>query len=114
MAKHITISKADGTWVVRAGGAVLAESQNALELTEDGYGPVIYFPRDDIAMDFLDVSERTSHCPHRGDASYFSIITKSTTIQDAAWSYENPNEGMREIAGHLAFNGGDQVAVEQV
>lgn len=114
MANHINVSKADGTWVVRAGGAVLAESQNALELTEGSYGPVIYFPRNDIAMDFLDVSERTSHCPQKGDASYFSIVTKSTTIQDAAWSYENPKEAMREIAGHLAFYGGDQVAVEQV
>ena len=114
MANHINVSKADGTWVVRAGGAVLAESQNALELTEGSYGPVIYFPRDDIAMDFLDISERTSHSPHKGDASYFSIITKSTTIKDAAWSYENPNEGVTEIAGHLAFYGGDQVAVEQV
>ena len=30
----ITIRKADGTWTVRAGGAILAESRNALELTE--------------------------------------------------------------------------------
>lgn len=114
MANHINVSKADGTWVVRAGGAVLAESQNALELTEGSYGPVIYFPRGDIAMDFLDVSERTLHCPHKGDASYYSIVTKSTTIRDAAWSYENPKDGVSEIAGHLAFYGGDQVAVEQV
>ncbi|MBT8415491.1 MAG: DUF427 domain-containing protein [Boseongicola sp.] len=114
MATHINVSKANGTWVVRAGGAVLAESQNALELTEGSHGPVIYFPREDIAMDFLDASERTSHCPHKGDASYFSIVTKSTTIQDAALSYENPKESFADIAGHLAFFGGEQVAVEQV
>ena len=114
MASHINVSKAIGTWVVRAGGAVLAESQNALELTEGSDEPVIYFPREDIAMDFLDASERVSHCPHKGDASYFSIVTKSTTIQDAALSYENPNEGFADIAGHLAFFGGEQVAVEQV
>lgn len=114
MTSHITVSKAEGTWVVRAGGAVLAESQNALELTEGSYGPVVYFPRDDIAMAFLDTSDRTSHCPHKGDASYFSIVTKSTTIHDAAWSYETPKDGVSEIAGHLAFYGGDQVAVEQV
>ena len=114
MASHITISKADGTWVVRAGGAVLAESQNALALNEGSYGAVIYFPRDDIAMAFLDASERTSFCPHKGDANYFSIVTKSTTIENAAWSYETPKEGVSEIAGHLAFFDTDKVAVERV
>ncbi|MBT8458678.1 MAG: DUF427 domain-containing protein [Boseongicola sp.] len=114
MASHINISKAEGTWVVRAGGAVLAESQNALALNEGSYGPVIYFPREDIAMAFLDASDRSSYCPHKGDANYFSIVTKSTTIQDAAWSYEAPKEGVEQIAGHLAFYDTDKVAVEQV
>ena len=114
MADHINISKANGTWVVRAGGAVLAESNDALELIEGGGAPVIYFPREDIAMAFLDTTEKTTHCPYKGDARYFSIVTKSTTIQNAAWSYETPKEGVAEIAGHLAFYVGDQVTVEQV
>ena len=50
MADHITIRKAEGTWTVRAGGAVLGESQNALELIEDGYPEVIYFPREDLSL----------------------------------------------------------------
>ena len=53
MADHITIRKAPGTWTVRAGGAVLGESDNALELSEGDYPFVIYFPRGDIAMAFL-------------------------------------------------------------
>ena len=65
MAKHITIKPAEGTWVVRAGGAVLGESDNALELTESGYPPVIYFPREDIAMEFLDASEKKTECPYK-------------------------------------------------
>ena len=63
--------------MVRAGGAVLGETKEALELVEGDYPPVIYFPRDDIAMAFLDDSDHASHCPWKGDASYFSIITKS-------------------------------------
>ena len=53
MPDHITIRPATGTWVVRAGGAVLGESIQALEMTEGDYPPVIYFPRTDIAMAFL-------------------------------------------------------------
>ena len=111
---NITIRKADGTWTVRAGGAVLGESRNALELSEGDYPSVIYFPRDDIAMAFLDDSDHRTHCPHKGDASYFSIITKSQTLQNAAWSYENPKDEVRRIKGHLAFHTGDTVTVERV
>lgn len=114
MAPKITITKANGTWVVRAGGAVLGESKNALELTEGDYPAVIYFPRDDIAVAFLDASDHTSHCPHKGDASYYSIVTKSKTLENAVWSYENPLKAVERIKGHLAFYPSDNVAVEQI
>jgi len=113
MADHITIGPAAGTWVVRAGGAVIGESADALELREGGYDPVIYFPRGDIAMAFLDATDTATHCPHKGDASYWSIIAKSGAIRDAAWSYETPKEGVAQIAGYLAFDG-NRVAVEKV
>ncbi|MEN8832369.1 MAG: DUF427 domain-containing protein [Pacificibacter sp.] len=103
MADHITIRTAPGTWVVRAGGAVLGETDAALELTEGDYPPVIYFPRDALAMAFLDASDTKSTCPFKGDASYYSIQTKSVLIEDAAWSYENPKEGLEQIKGYLAF-----------
>lgn len=113
MAEHIKIRPASGTWVVRAAGAVIGESKNALELTEGAYPPVIYFPRDDIAMAFLDASDTTSNCPHKGDAIYFSIEAKSGTIPDAVWSYENPKDGVGQIKDYLAFFH-EKVAVEEV
>lgn len=113
MPTDITIRKAEGKWSVRAGGAILAETTNALELTEGSYPPVIYFPRGDIAMAFLEPSDSTSTCPHKGKASYYSIQTKSVLIEDAAWSYENPKEAVSPIAGHIAFYG-DKATVEQV
>ena len=114
MADHIKITKADGTWGVRAGGAVLGESNDALELTEGEMPFVIYFPRKDIAMAFLDRTNHSTHCPHKGDASYCSIVTKSTTLKNAAWSYEDPKPGMERIKDHIAFYASDSVAVEQV
>jgi len=114
MTSHITIRKATGTWVVRAGGAVLGETSNALELSEGDSPSVYYFPRDDIGMAFLDASDTTSHCPKRGDASYFSIVTKSEVLKDAAWSYENPPADMAQIAGHLAFYASEKLAVEKL
>ena len=113
MATEIKIRPATGTWVVRAGGAVLGETNDALELVEGDYPPVIYVPRGDIAMAFLEPSETTSSCPHKGQASYYNIVAKSGPIADAAWSYEDPKEAVAEIAGHLAFYPA-KVAVEEV
>lgn len=114
MADHISISNAEGTWVVRAGGAVLAESETAIALSEGGGEPVIYFPQSDIAMAFLDASDKTTICSRKGTASYYSIVTKSTTIQNAAWSYEAPKDEAAKIAGYLAFYASDLVTIEQV
>ncbi|KIC14159.1 MULTISPECIES: DUF427 domain-containing protein [unclassified Leisingera] len=110
----IRIRKAEGTWTVRSGGAVLGETSNALELSEGDLDPVIYFPREDIAMAFLDRTSKTTHCPHKGDASYFSIANKSSVTENAAWSYEDPKDEVAEIKGHLAFVLSDSVKVEQV
>ena len=115
MSEHIRIRKAPGKYVVRTGGAVLGESENVLELSEgDYYPPVLYFPRADIAMALLDGTDKTTHCPHKGDASYFSIVSKSETLENAVWSYEAPLEPMARIRDHLAFYTTDKVTVERL
>lgn len=114
MAEHIRIYPAAGTWVVRVGGAVMGESTTALELREGDYPPVIYFPRDDIAMALLDRTEKVTHCPHKGDAAHFSIVTRSAVLENAAWSYEEPLEAMDAIRGHVAFYNRDEVTVEKL
>ena len=113
MPSTITVTPAEGTWTLRAGGAVLGESTRALELREDGHEPVIYFPREDVAMAFLESSSKVTHCPHKGDAGYYSIVTNSTTLPDAVWTYLEPKADLPEIAGHLAFDPG-QVTVERI
>lgn len=114
MADHIRIREIEGLWTVRSGGAVLGETRAALEMCEGDYPPVIYFPRADIAMDFLDRSDKTSHCPHKGDANYYTIVNKSSRAEDAAWSYETPLEGVARIRGYLAFYTSDNVKVERI
>ena len=67
---------------MRAGGAVIGETQNALELTEGRYAPVIYFPRGDVAMAFLERTDKVTTCPKKGEAAHYSIVTKSTVLQE--------------------------------
>ncbi|MBY6090204.1 DUF427 domain-containing protein [Maritimibacter alkaliphilus] len=110
----ITIIKADGIWSVRAGGAVLAESREALALYEGELPMVVYFPREDIAMAFLEATDHVTTCPKKGAAVHYTIHTKSGEIENAAWSYEAPKEGVARIAGHVAFYGSEFVTVEQI
>ena len=113
MSDHIRIRTAPGTWVVRAGGAVLGESRHVQELTEGSHRPVHYFPREDIAMALLDRTDRASTCPWKGQANYFSIVTPDGTLDNAVWTYEAPIPECAAIAGHLAFYA-DRVTIERV
>jgi len=103
MSAYINTRKTGIPHTVSAGGRSLGKSSNAIELSEGRLPPVLYFPRADLDMACFERSTTTSHCPHKGQASYFSVRTDTGTIADAAWSYETPNPGLEEIAGHLAF-----------
>ena len=114
MTQHIKILALACTWPVRAAGAMIAETNSALELIEGDYLPMIYFSRDDVAIAFQDYTDKTTHCPHKGDAHYFSIITKNEPIKNVAWSYESPNPEMVQIKDHLAFYPNDKIDIEHV
>jgi uncharacterized protein (DUF427 family) len=113
MAEKFAIEPARGIIVVRTGDGVIAESKRALVLREDGYSPVYYLPRDDVAMEFLERSDKVTHCPHKGDAAHFHVVGVSNRIENGAWSYEKPKPGAEAIAGWLAFYP-DQMAIEAI
>ncbi len=85
------------------GGITMADTQHGLTLSETGLPDVFYFPRDDVNMARLERSPHTSHCPHKGEASYFHLRTEEGLVENAAWSYEAPLDGAQQIRGYLAF-----------
>ena len=95
---------------VESHGEVLAESERAIELHETGLPTRYYLPREDVRMELLTPSETTSHCPFKGDASYYS----APGAADAFWVYEEPSkEDAKPIAGLLApWPGRVEVIVE--
>ena len=84
-------------------GKVVADTTRALALKEASYPPVQYIPREDADMTLLTKTAHATHCPYKGDASYFSIADDGATLANAVWSYETPFPAMKEIAGYLAF-----------
>ena len=99
-ATHIKTVPAGGTVRVTLKGELIAESRSTLAMTEGAYPTVYYFPRKDVKMDRLVRSSHRTHCPFKGDASYFSVAGGP---ENAVWSYEAPFDEMLAIRERLAF-----------
>jgi uncharacterized protein (DUF427 family)/predicted enzyme related to lactoylglutathione lyase len=84
---------------VLAGGETIADSVNANVLYEVGHKPVYYFPDADVRLDLLESSDHHTHCPRKGDASYWSL----PGVPNAVWYYPEPIDAARFIAGYVAF-----------
>ena len=106
-AKHpehtVTVEPAPSRVRVERGGLVLADSDRALILREADYPAVAYIPREHVSMDAMEPESRTTQCPFKGDASYFTITGGGEPVAGGAWTYETPYDEVSEIAGHVAF-----------
>ena len=85
---------------------VIAESDQ-FEMVEGN----VYFPPDVVKREFLKPSEKSTHCPWKGDASYFTLVVNGKENPDAAWYYPETFEKAAHIKDHIAFWKG--VTVEQ-
>jgi uncharacterized protein (DUF427 family) len=81
-------------------GEAIADTRNAVELKEASYPVVYYIPRKDVKMDRLARTSHSTHCPFKGDASYFSL---KDGPENAVWSYEQPFDEMAAIKDYVAF-----------
>ena len=109
----ITIAKNEKSVRVTFAGRVIADTTQALTLKEASYKPVFYIPRADADMSLLKRTGHQTHCPYKGDASYFSIVVEGHSAENAVWSYEQPFPAMAEIKDHLAFYPNRVDAIEE-
>jgi len=84
-------------------GETLVDTLGAKLLHETGHLPVYYFPDDGVRFDLLEPSEKRTHCPHKGDASYWSIRVGDRVVPDAVWAYRDPLEPAAFLRGHVAL-----------
>ncbi len=89
--------------VVTLAGKIVADTARALTLREASYPPVHYIPREDVDMAALERTQHSTHCPYKGDASYYSIPAGGERSVNAVWTYEAPFEAVAAIKDHLAF-----------
>jgi uncharacterized protein (DUF427 family) len=84
-------------------GVDVVDSTRALLLLEARHLPVYYFPAQDVRTDLLEPTATATHCPHKGDASYWSVRVGDRVARDAVWSYQDPLPDRSDIKGYLAF-----------
>jgi uncharacterized protein (DUF427 family) len=99
----ITVEPFDGIVNVYFAEAILASSDEALVLREQNYPPVFYIPFKDVYFEFLGRTDTTTHCPFKGDATYWSATAAGEFEKDVMWGYENPYDEMLAIKDHGAF-----------
>ena len=114
MKSEITISVASGKWSIRAGGAVLGETTKALELYEGDSKPTLYFPKKDLAMAFFERTEHEIVHPHKGTIGYYSIVTKSQTLENIAWEFIAPRPEVVDLLNYVSFASTSAITIERL
>jgi uncharacterized protein (DUF427 family) len=99
----ITLETAPRRMQARYAGQVIADSADVTILREADYPPVAYFPRGDVDMTLMAPTSRSTHCPYKGHASYYTLAVDGRVSENAVWSYEAPYPAMAAIRDRLAF-----------
>src|SRR5947209_3046041 len=85
------------------GGETIADSRRAMLLSESGLQPLYYFPREDVRTDLFEPSDKHTHCPKKGQASYYTVRIGERVVEDVAWYYPEPIEGAPPLKDLIAF-----------
>jgi uncharacterized protein (DUF427 family) len=88
---------------VRAAGQVIADTTNARLMREGGHLPVYYIPMADLRMDLFTRTDHHSHCPYKGDASYWSLKPAGDGGENVMWAYCDPFDECLPIKDHAAL-----------
>ena len=77
---------------------ILAESNDTIVIEGNHY-----FPPQSINKTFFKPSNTHTHCPWKGEASYYNLEVNGKINQDAAWYYPVTKEAAKPIEGYIAF-----------
>lgn len=58
-----------------------------------------YFPPSSIKKEYYSNSDHQTHCPWKGDASYYDVTVDGKVNDGGAWYYAEPMEGSVERVG---------------
>lgn len=92
-----------GTVTVRFSDAIVASSERAKVLYEEGRNPVFYIPFEDIYFELFEKTNATSESAW-GTAGYWRVHAAGASADNFMWAYETPEPAALAIARHGAFD----------
>ncbi|MDQ4011671.1 MAG: DUF427 domain-containing protein [Actinomycetota bacterium] len=92
------------------GSATVLDTTSGMLLHESNLLPQLYLPRGDVRDDLLTSTDHRTHCPFKGDASYWSVTVDDRTADNALWSYLDPLPDAGWLRGHVALYWGSMDA----
>jgi uncharacterized protein (DUF427 family) len=84
-------------------GVVIADTRRAKRVLETSHPPVYYVPPEDVRLEYLSTTSRSTFCEWKGAASYYTIALGDRKAENAAWFYARPTASFASIAGYVAF-----------
>ena len=73
-----------------AGDRTVVDTTRAKLLYETNIPPVVYAPLEDFDASLLERTDHSTHCPFKGDASYWTVRAGDVVLENAVWAYEDP------------------------
>jgi len=114
---YMKIKPVDHLIKISRGKVTLAQTRRALRLLEVGfdmYDPVLYVPRDDVLIELKPIADKTTFCPLKGHASYFTLgHSDADNGGYMAWTYSEPLDIAEILKGHIAFDA-SKIRVEEI
>lgn len=85
------------------GGETVADTRRARFLFETGLPTRYYIPPEDVRTELLLPVEKTTACPYKGAARYWSVRLAGRVFPEIVWGYPDPIAECPKIKGLLAF-----------
>jgi uncharacterized protein (DUF427 family) len=101
--KRVDVLQSSRAVTVIVGGETIAETRRARFLFETRLPTRYYIPPEDVRMDLLAPSDKTTACPYKGRARYYSVRIGDTLFEDLVWYYPEPIAECAKIKGYLCF-----------
>ena len=88
---------------VLAGTTCIADSRRPLKVVETRHHPVWYLPMADVDSSVIEATSHSTYCPFKGDASYWTVDTGTTQLENSIWGYLAPFTECQALLEHVAF-----------
>jgi len=84
-------------------GVAIVDTKRAKRVLETSHPPVYYIPPEDIQMEYLEASPRTTFCEWKGQGAYYNLVVGDKRVDHVAWYYPEPTPAFASMQNYVAF-----------